>query len=256
MGKERIKNFLSNYKFQSNNIEFRIVSSKAMEKFKNVQSFQLGQLVNGKFFFAQERRELLLLEYDIITRWLTEIESSIIAQSRVDINLVIGLAYKCSEQIKNTIDQNPIKFDTVFTNIYRKSHNYLFKKMLYLIDRLDSSNVDKFYTGLVDLVISIMDHSLVEIHELNNILNNDKIYNTEDGKMILDYVPTIYITNISVECFETYGCSLTKSRIMSYKESFNFEHITIKNFSECKIPKEMLNDIETVVEIDYKGSIQ
>lgn len=256
MGQDRVKNYLSNYKFQSNNIEFRIVSSKAMEKFKNVQSFQLGQLINGKFFFAQQRRELLLLEYDIVTKWLTEIESSIIAQSKVDINMVVGLAFKSHKKIQETVELYPDKFDTEFTKIYSEMHDYVFNKLLYLIDRLDTSSTYKFYTSLVDLVIASMDHTLIEIHELNNILEVDNnLQRANNGKFILETPPKIYITNISIESFVKHDFSFTKERIAMYKKYFEFDHIIIKNFSNVKIPKEVFENIETIVCIDYKGSV-
>lgn len=256
MSDTRVKNYLRNYKFRSNNIEFRIKSSKALEKFKNAQSFQLSELVSGKFHFAQERREILLLEYDIVTRWLLEVENSIIETSVIDVDLFLELAMKGHDKINQTIAEYPEKFDGEFTKIFTDSHSFGFKKFVGLIETLDTSSIFSYYAELVDLTISVMEHTLIEIHELNNIIGKKhKLKKNDDGLYICETNPNIYLTTIAVECFKNHGFSITKTRIEMYQNFFIFDEIAIKNMSSIKVCEDVLDNIESIIKVDYKGSV-
>ena len=256
MNHGRINNFLCNYEFISNNIEFRIISSKALERFKNAQAFQLGELVNGKFHFPQERRELLLLEYDIVTRWLGEIERSIIEDSIIDVESILEFAAKGRVVTLDTIADNPDKFDREFTKIFSTVREQGFVQCMKLIEEIDQTSIGEFFTELVDLVILAMEHMMVEIHELNSIIPvNHKMVKNEDVKYVLDSTPNIYITSMSVNSFEKFNFGVTKHRLAVYKEYLEFGSIIIKNVSNSKISDDILNNIETVVNVDYKASV-
>lgn len=255
MSSQRIIEYLSNYKFQSNNIEFRIESSKAIESFKNVQSFQLGQLVNGRFHFSQERRELLLLEYDICTRWLYEVEHSIIENSTIDLDVIVELAVKSHETINKIIDDNNDKFDRDFTIIFNEIHHYSFNNFIYELKRIPTGKICNFFRDMVNLVILHMNNSLIELHELNRIMNTTKTSTITDEKVDLDVIPCIYITNLTVDYFFKYDVLNSKSRIDTYYKYFKFNSIRLKNFSDSKIPKPMLETFENAYNIDYRESI-
>jgi len=257
MNELRVQNYLSTYNFQSNNIDFRIVSSKAMEHFKNLQSFQLGQLVNGKFYFSQKRRELLLLEYDLCTRWLMEVESSIIENSEIDLETIISLGYKSQEMVDQIIIENHLKFDIEFTEIFKSVHENVFDYLVEIIRTIDTKSVGVFFTKFVDNVIRYMDHTLIEIHELNTIIPvHNKIQKNKDGDKLLVGVPQLYVTNFSINIFNTFNESAIKHRIETYKLFFEFDCIIIKNFSDSIIPKNIFLIIEDVIKIDYKGCIR
>ena len=255
MTSQRIEEYLSNYKFQSNNIEFRIKSSKAIENFKNVQSFQLGQLVNGRFHFSPERRELLLLEYDICTRWLYEVEHSIIENSVVDVDTIVKLALKSHNTINDVIRRNPTRFDCGFTKIFNEIHFNSFNDFLSELETIPTVNICSFFRDLVDLVILHMNHSLIELHELNRMMCTENVDKLDGNKKPLELIPCIYITNLTVAYFTKYDELNTKARIDVYKKYFDFEFIRLKNFSDTKIPKKMLEILEQNYNIDYRESI-
>jgi len=68
-------------------------------------------------------------------------------------------------------------------------------------------------------------------------------------------IPCIYITNLTVAYFTKYDELNTKARIDVYKKYFDFEFIRLKNFSDTKIPKKMLEILEQNYNIDYRESI-
>lgn len=263
---KRIDNYLKLYTFQSNNIDFRIVSSKAIEQFKNVQSFQLSQLVNGKFFFSTRRREILLLEYDLYTKWLFEIENLIIESGFIDLDIILELAEKTQLIMNTVMINNNEYFDSKFTNIWKDIHCNILDSMSYMIKEINTSDINLFFTQLVNLVITTMNHTLIEIHELNSIMINNDINDEdyiEDRDCKNEYpiipklniVPTMYITEFSIDVFKHFKISSLLKRLMIYKKFFNIDKITLNNFSNRKLDVESLDLIESVVIVDYKHSI-
>ena len=176
---QRYTEYLSSYHFFPNSIEFRIISSKAIEKFKNVQSFQLNQLVNGNFFFQQDRREILLLKYDMWSRWLVEVENLFIelhessdTVRQKDIDTVVALAEKTAEKYESIIrSENAKHFHDQFADIWISVHSAAFK---FLVEEIRSSygTYEVVFTKIVDLICEALQYTLTEIHELNEMFKN------------------------------------------------------------------------------------
>jgi hypothetical protein len=107
-----------------------------------VQSFQLSQLIKGKFFFTKDRREILLQKYDLWSRFLYEVENFCIERSGDenklttvdDVNLVLVLAEKTSELYKRLmlVDYNH-RFENVFLKIWLEIHETPYR---YLIQEI------------------------------------------------------------------------------------------------------------------------
>lgn len=268
----RLDRYLSKYYFQSNNIDFRIVSSKALEKFKNVQTFQLSQLVNGNFFFSAPRREILLLKYDLVNLLLNEVEHLLIDSNFNEttvnhdiskeelLNYVDLLIDKTHNQLQKIIFQNADYFDLCFVNIWQRMHELSFNFFKSTIREIKLERIESYFVEFVDKWIMFMEHTLIEIHELNNILHIDKQCTavndcsqclTDIGKI----VPVIYVTDLSINYFDKYNESLGRCRIELLKEYITFDTITIKNHSNSLISCDFLDDIENVVNINYKESI-
>ena len=160
---ERYKQFLTNYNFFSNCVQFRIHSSNALEKWKNVQSFQLDQIVNGKFYFAQDRREILLLQYDLWSRWLYEIENLCIELSgnhldfytkSSDIAQIVELALKTSDVAgKIMTEHHNDRFDNEFVLIWNKVHNVVNEYMLANFNLFEGMTYDTLFTSIADVLV-------------------------------------------------------------------------------------------------------
>ena len=123
--RKRLDNFLDNYQFYPNSVEFRIKSSKALERFKNVQSFQLNEIKNGRYKFSKTRRELLLLKFDLLTKVLYESENLCIQfygeqyASNIVVESVVSLVSKASYLYNKIIkEDHPDSFDPIFSGIW------------------------------------------------------------------------------------------------------------------------------------------
>jgi len=248
----RIENYLSAYKFFSNNIEFRIISSKAIEQWKNVQAFQLRQLINGKFFFAKDSREILLLKYDLWSRFLYEVESYCIETAEENntvkadkIDFILLLAEKTSSTFKElTAGTHKDKFDQSFVNILFKLHELPHKYLIYEIKSLEKLELGMFFSKLVTLVASIMQHTLIELYELDNI---------DSKKNDTNFV---IVTRLDDIIFKTLGEHVLIDRLKIYKEYCNFTDIYIKNYTDAPIQNNIISRIEKLkYKIDFRKSI-
>lgn len=262
----RYQNFLNGYQFYSNSINFRILSSKSLEKFKNVQAFQLNQLANGKFYFSLNKREVLLLKYDMWSRWIYEIENLCIELLRNeearkvtknDIDLIILLANKTSEKYTSIIlQENTDKFDKEFCKIWLELHQYTYNFMINQIRHLVGLSYPMMFSKLIDLLINILQYTLFEIHELDILFCNSKnnceycddklICNHNENKMVNsdNLLSFIIISNFTKTYQEITGTCLIDKRIEIYKKYFDIKEIYFKNYTDEKIPFNLINSIE------------
>ncbi|QAU04574.1 hypothetical protein Va1_305 [Vibrio phage Va1] len=263
---ERLNNFLDTYNFYSNNIDFRIVSSKAIEKFKNVQAFQLNQITNGKFFFKKDRKEVLLLKYDMWTRWIYEIENLFIELlsnsrssnkliNRDQINHIINLADKMNIKIKDImLKENGDYFDPRFINIWIQCHKSVYEIIVSRISDLEGCTYHSAFQFIVDNLIELMRHTLIEIHELNSIYSYfedvetyTKNYKNDLGTPFLVFTHFDRITEPRLER------NLLLTRLDVYRKFFDIKEVFVKNYSEMPIDPKLFDEIESRgVKINYK----
>jgi len=271
----RYDNFLKGYKFYANSIEFRISSSKSLEKWKNVQSFQLNQLINGKFFFQQDRREILLLKYDITSRLLYEIENYCIeasgqnvqgTASRGDVDFISTLVEKSSARFRSIItDEHKDNFNTEFVHTWLNLHEPV---ETYKSDRIRSflgQRYDMIFRSIVDLLTETMQYTLVEIHELDALFCKSKFEYIEDNtKVTLDCnnscfktaIPFIIVSDFSNRISAAMQMCLIIQRLEIYLEHFKIETIYIKNYTDDVIDEDLISKIENMgIEIDFRKSI-
>lgn len=257
----RYSKYLDSYDFFSNNIEFRVHSSRALEKWKNVQAFQLNQLVNGRFHFDPTRREILLLKYDLWSRWLYEIENLCVelsgdhqemSTSTSDIDLIIKLAEKTATAYEDImLRQHPERFDNEFVQIWLEQHDYVFQYMINKIKTFTVFSFDRLFSSIVDVLVDVMQYTLIEIHELERIFNND----SESGQSF-DNTPFVIITNLTELAKKEFNICLLCERLGIYKKYFNFTDIYIKNYTDEVISQCVIDKIEEMgYTINFKKSL-
>jgi len=268
---DRYKKFLTNYSFFTNSISFRIHSSKALEKWKNVQAFQLNQLINGKFFFPKDRKEILLLKYDLWSRWLYEIENLCVELSNNnpeqkiterDLDLIIVLAEKTAQKYKDIINKEyPERFDKRFTDIWLEEHYLGNSYMINKFKSLTQMSFDKFFITVVDVLTEIMQYTLIEIHELDTMICKKDGCNEclsakycPDGKKnIIKKIPFVIITDLAQKAYKLTNECLITQRLTIYKKYFQFNEIYLKNYTDYPIDSALIQRIESLdIGINYK----
>lgn len=263
---KRLSKFLSHYDFHPNNINFRILSSKAIEKWKNVQAFQLNQITNGKFHFHAHKREILLLKYDLWSLFIYETENLMIDLSSndlgdeitpEDIDHIIDLADKTTRVYKDILLEDPNhRFNTGFVNIWLEAHELACNLMLNQLKGLSGFSYDIAFTGIVDIVTAMMQYTLFELHELNSLLcffgsRCSRCFPEEDRGLAT--TPFMVITNLEETSFALTNQYLVFERYKIYKKYMNIRSIYFKNYLNGRIPHEIFDKFEEDgVDIQYK----
>lgn len=252
MNTERSTIFLKNYIFYPNNVQFRIVSSREIVKWKETKSFNLNQLVNGRFYFPKKIREILLLKYDIATRWLFEVENYFIERYKEksfitedELHYIVSLAIKANNKFKSTIKENPEHFDSKFAKIWEELHNITANFFYELITSVEGI-YEYAFGQIVDHLCETMNYTLIEIYELNEIFK--KLDKT-------DYLDDIFIvhTEFCNKFFERRGYCMQKERLAIYKKHFKFDTVWIKNYTNEPINAELLKTIQSLnLKINYE----
>lgn len=267
----RYDDYLSTYKFYPNNILFRIQSSKAIEKFKNVQSFQLNQLINGKFFFARDRRELLLLKYDMWSRWIYEVEnfcielsgkSSVISSK--DMDYVLDLATKTEKTYESVItNKHKYAFDSNFTKIWLETHKLSFDFFIILLKKLHGLRYDAFFIRVIDIIVQLLQYTLTEIHELDTLFcKRNKLCSIcpiqeecSHSKRCeaLDDTPFIIFGDFESNYYSDTGKCLAAERLKIYRKYFDIQEIYFKNYTDEPLDEFLIQNVEDIgIKIDYK----
>lgn len=262
---KRCASYLDAYNFYPNSIAFRICSSRALERWKNVQSFQLGQLVNGKYFFSKDRREILLLKYDLWSRWLYEIENLCIASASMGIqtatqdhvDTMIALSEKTTSTYKHLMtNQEKANFDEQFVKIWLEVHELPYK---YLIEEITESvglDFETLFTKLTTALVAVMQHTLIEIHELDMLLCKNDDCLTSISATLSNEPHFVIITGFVYQVFASLGQCLICNRLRVYRKYTDLNSVYIKNYTDRPIRPKLIENIENLgITIDFRKSL-
>ena len=269
----RYETFLSNYEFYPNNIQFRIQSSLAIEKYKNVQRYQLNQLANGKHKFGQETREVLLLKYDMWSRWLMEIENLSIeimskrATDKVevkDLTSFIDLSDKTSAVYTKIITSKHAEyFNQTMSGMWLTMHEQAYSYMIAEIKKLAGYSFSMAFARMTDLLIEVLQYALVELYEIDvNFCKHSTCSLCDKSEdevcpAVESSAPTVLVfSDICEKVNHSLGVKLVMERAKIYKDYFNIQNVYFKNYTDREIPSACVREIEEMgIVVDYKYSM-
>ena len=188
------------------------------------------------------------------SRWLYEIENYCIEAASIkgpknnfisdkdDIQLILDLADKTNETYNKIIKTLSKNFDCELTNIFFKIHTLVFNYMKDKIIHLEGLKYIEVFPKIVDDLVIVMQHTLLELHEIDAILNTHG-----------EFVPFISIDDLSINYFKHFGKCLIVEKIKIYQTFFDIKKVYFKNYTDKPLPEEILENVHAIgVEIDYK----
>lgn len=265
-GKKNIESYMENYNFNENNIHFRIYSSKALEKYKHYQSFNLNQLVHGKFPFRKTSKEILLLKYDMWFRWLMRIEGYIVANNiekikEEHIDIFLYYASLTNALYQKTMQEYPQYFNPSFLNIWMKFHTLLHKYLHTQLKLSPTTDSTYFFNHISDILIEVMDSTVYELVEMEVMLNKYEISICPNKNKMEEFspagsVPFLIYNSIGENYYKIINESLLANRVKLYKNYIpTLDKVYIKNYTDFSIPEVEINLIQKEIEIDFYSSI-
>jgi len=236
-------------KFTENNIEFRISSSKMMERYKNTQSFVLSEMLYGEYKFSKTSKEIALLTMDIVFGWIVALENYLVRDRREFFDDRARLF--STESIKKARDYY-IDVITSHKNIFREDiikvwldiHANRFDMMLAVLDGcVGMKDIDAF-SYIVNTLTEAMDSLKFELYEID--------YLTEKGNR-----PFLCLSDLSLVILRDFGENQLLFRSKVYKKHFGLgDNFILKNYSQEHNPIVFIRELEDAgIIIDNKQSV-
>jgi len=240
--------------FKSNNIGFRIISAKILERYKNTQSFILNEMENGKYKFTGTSKEIALLYADSAYRWLERLEYSIIShkytveltQERIE-ELTSSLA-ACNEYITGIIKSHPEVFkDKAIAEAWmalyttKETQIRMMDEVPRIVNQLKDKVATVIFTKIGELFADALDEVRLTLYEIDSMAttNGEKAplcVSDWDIERIDDALPRImfkanyYMEHFNVKAFRLKDFTLSSSFFRQYSRIIS-EKIPIKEIA-------------------------
>lgn len=213
-------------KYIPNNINFRMYSAKAKERYTNSQAFALGQLQSTQTHeFSSTAREILLLKYDKWFKWLIDCEQTLRETKRFDRELREELVYESNRvqrEYVEVIKTNPEYFDESFSELWLKTHKSLYDMLKQAIVDYEATSITDLIIYISDVLVKVMDATLYELHEVDNI-----VYSTNPVFISITDVCFTFLAVLPDRC-------MLVERLEVYKEARgDFDTIILKQYTEA-----------------------
>ena len=209
-------------KFIPNNIELRQISSLCISKYKSTQAFALAQLgATCKHEFSKTAKEILLLKYDIWFNWIVSVETMLREKPKGSGSIakdIIAVSDDYADEYERIIKKNPNIFDPKFAKIWIESHGLMYRYLRDRIIHLAYKTDMAFMVAVTDNLISVMENTLFELHEVDALIEEDTVFVSYDD-LCLKYGET------------SKGSCLLVERLKIYSKYREIKDVTVKDYS-------------------------
>ena len=209
--------------YSENNINFRIASSKMMERYKSQQFFILTEMESGSYKFSKTSRELAIIFMDSIFAWIITVENYLIrSHSHI---FTHSTRHEIGEKLIDVIDYvssvaeaNCDIFDKKEADIILR----IIKERRQLADEILAKtvgeNISDAFSYIVNMIIESLDNFRFELYEVDYLINSGK-------------KPFLCITDFMIDIHMNFNVCIAHTRASIYKEEFGVEKFNIKNYS-------------------------
>jgi len=214
--------------FVRNNIEYRLSSSASISKFKEAQTFILGQVAfNPYHTFSNIAKEILLLKYDVWYDYINELEQYILCHLSEPSDIIINEAVEMSNRRvvyygETLADAFRRQEDIRYIAEWSQQHNRIYALFIKEVRKLEGQAPAIIFKNIVTLLTEIMNHTLYELQEIDIILYSDE-------------TPGLSFDNTCLRYINSYGKSLIVEKIQEFRKIRNFDSIIIKNYIDVDV---------------------
>ena len=208
-----------------NNINFRIVSSNAIAKFKQDQAYDFNEINQNRNNFSGQAREVILLEYDHWFKWIVKLEKVFLMLSEDD---DVDLLYqKTNILLQNEMDDiteimsiYTDYFSTELTSFMKFIHRYSFETLSGTVKTtLQENDVFSAYSRIVYMLSLYLQHVLLSLQEVESMIKRER----SAGK--------IYFSDWCCEAAKIDNIYPLVKRVDFFKNKFNITEFEIINHS-------------------------
>lgn len=165
--------------FTENNIQFRVISSKLLERYKGAQSFVLSEMIHGKFKFSRTAREIAILAMDTTFAWLIQLENYLIRDEsnifdKNAVDFAINTMNEVDSYIVSLVETRSDVFDHKIATPWRMiriSQVDLVEKVIRSTEEL--RDIEAFST-IANVIIEMIDTLKFQLYEIDYLVNGGK----------------------------------------------------------------------------------
>lgn len=225
-----------------NNIRFRSVSSKALERYYNSKSFILNELIDERKQFSQVAREIQLLFFNTYSDWASKVESLLLNRNTVDesdIKIIFQRFGEVVESNKQIFTIHSDVFRPEFLDVFAAVHKHIpqsFKRRVR--ENVGVSQLEA-YPLIIDALVSALQRTLYELYEIDCLLGSNLVERKVTSNASQpDHIIT-YIGRDDLRDYRETGNFITKDKLEHYLEHVVLPDIVIpvkvKNYTEESI---------------------
>ena len=213
-----------------NNINFRIVSSNALAKFKQDQAYDFNEINQNRETFSDASKEIILLEYDHWFKWLVRLEKVFLMaadDTSYLLKKVETLFISEMEDLKDVTEVHTEYFPRESLQFTYYMHQIAYEAFVIIIKKTLSTPIDfSAYPIIVTFISDYLQQLLKGLEELENICDSNN-----------KSCDVIY-TQSGVNICEQSGICFPSCRIDYFFNKYNITEFNIKNSTGSDIQQD------------------
>lgn len=230
-----------------NNINFRIVSSTSIAKFKQDQAYDFNEIIKQRDVITAPAREVILLEYDHWFKWIVKLEKVFLLLNEEDKNDT--LIQKTDVLLRNEMD-DILDIMSIYTDFFSSDltafinyvHRYSVETLKVAITiTLKDNDIFSAFSKIVYFISVYLQQVLLALQEIELILHNkkEKIYKLHYSGFCKD---TCHLSGI---------CPIAE-RSKYYKDNFGKKVFVLHNHTREQMTCDCLERVKKYdIEIDH-----
>lgn len=225
-----------------NNIRFRSVSSKALERYYNSKSFILTELIDERKQFSQVAREIQLLFFNSYSDWATKVESLLLNRNTVDESDIQIIFQRFGEIINSNKHIFKIHSDVFlpqFLEVWGAVHKHIPKNFKRRVRATVGMSHLEAYPKIIEALVGALQSTLFELYEVDCLLGSNLVPKPiTSNRSQVDSLIT-YIGVDDLEYYKKTNIFIVKERLTHYLDKVLLPDIVvpvvIKNYTDDTI---------------------
>jgi hypothetical protein len=223
-----------------NNIRFRSVSSKALERYYNAKSFILNELVDEKNQFSETAREIMLLFFNNYSEWALKVESLLLNRTTItedDVQIILTRYGELIESNKLIFGVHAEVFKPEFISVWGKNHKHIQRTFKDVIKSSVGLSQMQAYPIIIDALVSALQTTLFELYEVDCLLGSDLVLKkvTSNRTSVANLVT--YVDECTENYYNKHGVNVIAERVRSYSDILKVPEldVVIKNYTQKSV---------------------
>lgn len=169
------------YVFVRNNIQYRLIASKAIEGYYRSKAFILNELISPQNNFGSSAREIMLLLFNIHSESLVVIENTLLESHTVgaaESSAIHSEINRRFREVGRVFDQHMDVFDNNFIRPWLKIHKQVHMGFYEQLKCLAGMDRDLAFPYVTECIRIYLNAILFELYELDCLLGSTLVKRT------------------------------------------------------------------------------